>query len=259
MAYNMIKYETQGKVATITMDRPKALNALCSEMMGEIADALSKSDENSEIHAIILTGGAKAFAAGADIHEMHSKSSFWEMYGGNHFGSAWEAVSKARKPVIAAVSGYALGGGCELAMMCDIIVAADNAKFGQPEITLATIPGLGGTQRLTRAVGKAKAMDMILTGRMMDASEADRCGLISRVVKADELMGTAFEIANRLASLSLPSLLIARECVDAAQETSLEQGLKYERRMFYASFETQDRGEGMAAFIEKREPNFNDM
>jgi len=255
MAYETIIVDCKGPVGIITLNRPKALNALSGTMVSEIGRALDFFEADEDIGAIILTGSDKAFAAGADIKEMASKS-FASAYLENFITKGWEAVSKVRKPVIAAVAGYCLGGGCEVAMMCDFILAADTARFGQPEITLGIIPGAGGTQRLPRAVGKSKAMEMALTGRMMDADEAERCGLVSRVLPAADLMDEALKVAARIASMGRPSVYAAKECVNFAFETSLAEGVHFERRMFHALFATEDQKEGMAAFTEKRQPTF---
>lgn len=254
MAYETILAETRGKTGLIRLNRPQALNALNSQLVSELTDALRAFDKDDAIGAIVLTGSEKAFAAGADIKEMQNLT-FAEAYGQDFLGEA-EGVSAIRKPIIAAVSGYTLGGGCELAMMCDFIIAADNAKFGQPEITLGIIPGIGGTQRLARFVGKSKAMDMVLTGRMMDAAEAERCGLVSRVVAQDVLLEEALKAAERIASFSQPSVMMAKESVNRAFETTLQEGLRYERRSFQALFATEDQKEGMAAFVDKRTPSF---
>ena len=254
MDYQTLILETHDAVGLIRLNRPQALNALNSGMLLELKRAYAAFHEDDAIGAIVLTGSDKAFAAGADIKEMQPLT-FAEVYKGD-FISGWDEIAKARKPVIAAVSGFALGGGCELAMMCDFIVASDTAKFGQPEITLGVIPGMGGSQRLTRAVGKAKAMDMVLTGRMMDAVEAERAGLVSRIVPADKLLDEALGAAARIASLSRPSVLMAKEAVNRALETTLEEGLRFERRLFHSLFATDDQKEGMAAFIEKRKPLF---
>jgi enoyl-CoA hydratase len=253
--YQTLILETHGAVGLVRLNRPQALNALNSAMLLELKRAYTAFHEDDTIGAIVLTGSDKAFAAGADIKEMQPLT-FAEVYQGD-FISGWDEIAKARKPVIAAVSGFALGGGCELAMMCDFIIASDTAKFGQPEITLGVIPGMGGSQRLTRAVGKAKAMDMVLTGRMMDAVEAERAGLVSRIVPADKLLDEALGAAARIASLSRPSVLMAKEAVNRALETTLEEGLRFERRLFHSLFATDDQKEGMAAFIEKRKPQFN--
>ncbi|MGF7159056.1 enoyl-CoA hydratase [Rhodoligotrophos appendicifer] len=254
MAYDNIIVETRGRVGVITLNRPKALNALNSALMGEVFTALSGFDGDEEIGCVVLTGSEKAFAAGADIKEMQSKS-YMDAYLGD-FLTSWDRVSQARKPIIAAVSGYALGGGCELAMMCDFIIASDTAKFGQPEITLGVMPGAGGTQRLTRFVGKSKAMEMVLTGRMMDAAEAERSGLVSRVVPAGELMAEALKTAEKIASFSLPIVMLAKETVNRAYETTLTEGVRFERRVFQSMFASEDQKEGMTAFVEKRSPNF---
>jgi enoyl-CoA hydratase len=254
MAFETIIAETRGRVGLITLNRPKALNALNSALIGELAAALDGFEADDAIGAIVITGSEKAFAAGADIKEMQGLS-FAEAYAGD-YGTGLERVSRARKPVIAAVAGYCLGGGCELAMLCDIIVAAETAKFGQPEITLGILPGMGGTQRLTRAVGKAKAMDMVLTGRMMDAAEAERAGLVARVFPAEALVGEALRMAERIASLSRPAVMMAKESVNRAFEGPLAEGLRFERRLFHALFATEDQKEGMAAFLEKRKPAF---
>ncbi len=254
MAYETLLVETRGNVGLITLNRPQALNALNSTVLKELKQAYAAFHEDEAIGAIVLTGSERAFAAGADIKEMQPLD-FAEVYKSD-FISGWDEIAKARKPVIAAVSGFALGGGCELAMLCDFIIASETAKFGQPEITLGVIPGIGGSQRLTRAVGKAKAMDLILTGRMMDAAEAERAGLVSRVVAPDRLLDEALEAAARIASLSRPSVLMAKEAVGRAFETTLEEGLRFERRLFQSLFATEDQKEGMAAFIEKRKPAF---
>merc|ERR1711865_101274 len=252
--YQHIISETRGAVGLVTLNRPKALNALCTPLIEELNDAFQKFDDDSEIGAIVLTGSAKAFAAGADIKEMSTKS-FMDAYKSNMFDS-WDRTTLTNKPVIAAVNGYALGGGCELAMMCDFIIAGDKAQFGQPEITLGTIPGVGGTQRLTRAVGKAKAMDLVLTGRFIDAEEALSSGLVSRVVPADDLLDESIAVAAKIASFSQPIVKMAKQCVNAAFETTLAEGVKLERRAFHSTFATDDQKEGMAAFVEKRKPDF---
>ncbi|MBB3388779.1 enoyl-CoA hydratase [Rhizobium sp. BK275] len=254
MAYETLLVETRGNVGLITLNRPKALNALNSTVLKELKLAYAAFHEDEAIGAIVLTGSERAFAAGADIKEMQPLD-FAEVYKSD-FISGWDEIAKARKPIIAAVSGFALGGGCELAMLCDFIIASETAKFGQPEITLGVIPGIGGSQRLTRAVGKAKAMDLILTGRMMDAAEAERSGLVSRVVAPEGLLDEALEAAARIALLSRPSVLMAKEAVSRAFETTLEEGLRFERRLFQSLFATEDQKEGMAAFIEKRKPAF---
>jgi len=255
MAFDTIIADSKGSVGVITLNRPKAMNALSQQMVAEIGRALDAFEADDDIGAIIITGSDKAFAAGADIKEMASMT-FAQTYLGNFITKGWEAVSQARKPIIAAVAGYCLGAGCEVAMMCDFILAADTAKFGQPEITIGVIPGAGGTQRLPRAVGKAKAMEMVLTGRMMDAEEAERSGLISRVVPAAELMAEALKVAGRIASMGRAAAYAAKEAVNTAFESSLAEGIHFERRMFHAMFATEDQKEGMAAFAEKRQPSF---
>lgn len=255
MAYEMILTETQGATALIRLNRPKALNALCDQLMGELGEALRGFDADPAVASIIVTGSEKAFAAGADIKEMQARR-YPEVYFEDFITARWEVVTTIRKPVIAAVAGFALGGGCELAMMCDMIVAAENARFGQPEINLGIIPGSGGTQRLTRAIGKAKAMDLVLTARMMDAAEAERAGLVARVVPLERLLPECLEIGAKLAALSAPSVAIAKECVNRAQETTLAEGVRFERKIFYSLFATEDQKEGMAAFAEKRAPAF---
>lgn len=254
MALKTLKTETRGRVAIITLNRPDALNALSSELLGELRETMAQYGADEKIGAIVLTGSEKAFAAGADIKEMQSKDYIGAYM--EDFFEGWSAVSSARKPVIAAVAGYALGGGCELAMMCDFIIAADTAKFGQPEITLGVIPGMGGSQRLTRAVGKAKAMDLCLTGRMMDAEEAERSGLVARVVPADELMTTTIKAAEKIAGFSLPVAMMVKESVNRADEVTLAEGLRFERRLFHSLFASEDQKEGMAAFVEKRKAQF---
>jgi enoyl-CoA hydratase len=255
MAYENIIVETRGAVALITLNRPKAMNALNAALMAELAEALAKLDDDDAVGAIVITGSDKAFAAGADIKEMKDKS-FMDAYLADFLTRGWEKAAACRKPVIAAVAGYALGGGCELAMMCDIIIAADSAQFGQPEITIGAIPGLGGTQRLVRAVGKAKAMEMCLTGRMMGAEEAERSGLVSRVVPVADLVADAVKTAEKIAKMSRPLAMITKEAVNRAFEAPLAEGLRFERRMFHAIFATDDQKEGMAAFVEKRKPAF---
>ncbi|MDJ0683964.1 MAG: enoyl-CoA hydratase [Alphaproteobacteria bacterium] len=255
MAYENIIVELRGPVGLITLNRPKALNALCAALIDELGAALDDMEANEEIGAVVLTGSEKAFAAGADIKEMADKS-FMDVYLHDFITKGWERVTVCRKPIVAAVGGYALGGGCELAMMCDFIIAGDTAKFGQPEITIGTIPGAGGTQRLTRFVGKSKAMEMCLTGRLMDAQEAERAGLVSRIVPAADLVEDAVKTAEKIAGLSRPIVLMAKEAVDKAYETTLGEGVKFERRLFHATFATSDQKEGMAAFIEKRAPKF---
>ena len=254
MSYDNLLVESRGRVGLIRLNRPQALNALNRALMRELGQALSAFEADKEIGCIVITGSEKAFAAGADIKEMAEKE-FTDVYF-DDFCADWHQAAAARKPVVAAVAGFALGGGCELAMQCDLIIAADTAKFGQPEIKLGIIPGIGGTQRLTRAVGKAKAMDLILTGRMMDAQEAERSGLVARVVPAASLIEEAMKIADAIASMSLPSVLAAKESVNRAFETSLAEGIRFERRIFHSLFATNDQGEGMNAFIEKRPPKF---
>jgi len=255
MSYQNILVEKRDRVGLVTLHRPQALNALCDALIRELGQALDEFEADDTVHVVVLTGSEKAFAAGADIKEMKDRD-FIDVYGSDFITKGWERVAQCRKPVIAAVAGYALGGGCEMAMMCDIIIAADTAKFGQPEITIGTIPGAGGTQRLTRYVGKSKAMEMCLTGRMMDAAEAESAGLVARVVPAASLMDEAMALANKIAAQSLPIVLMAKESVNRAYETTLAEGLRFERRMFHASFGTEDRREGMAAFAEKRKPAF---
>ncbi len=252
---SMILVETIGRVGVLRLNRPKALNALCDQLMGELGDALLAFDRDPGVAAIIVTGSEKAFAAGADIKEMKDRT-FPDVIFNDFIGARWETVLEVKKPVIAAVAGFALGGGCELAMMCDLIIAADTAKFGQPEINLGIIPGAGGSQRLTRAIGKSKAMEMILTGRMMDAAEAERANLVCRVVPAAELMAEALKIGEKIAALSGPSVAIAKDAVNAAYETTLTEGVKTERRLFLGLFATADQKEGMNAFVEKRKPAF---
>ncbi|CAN7569918.1 enoyl-CoA hydratase [Rhizobium sp. LjRoot258] len=254
MAYETLIVETRGAVGLITLNRPQALNALNSTVLKELLQAYEAFHADDAVGAMVLTGSERAFAAGADIKEMQPLE-YVDVYG-RDLMSGWDDVAKVRKPVIAAVSGFALGGGCELAMMCDIIIASETAKFGQPEITLGVIPGMGGSQRLTRAVGRYKAMDLILTGRMMDAAEAERAGLVSRVVAPERLLDEALEAAAKIASLSRPSVLMAKEAVNRALETTLEEGLRFERRLFHSLFSTEDQKEGMTAFIEKRKPAF---
>jgi enoyl-CoA hydratase len=254
MAYENIIVETHGRVGLVRLNRPQALNALNSALIGELEQAALAFDADPAIGCIVVTGSEKAFAAGADIKQM-SGMSYIDAYLGD-FAAGWDAISRVRKPVLAAVAGFALGGGCEIAMMCDLIIAADNAKFGQPEIKLGVIPGIGGTQRLTRAVGKAKAMDLCLTGRMMDAAEAERSGLVARVVPAADLMRVAMEAAEQIAGMSLPSVIAAKESVNRAFETTLAEGIRFERRAFHPLFATEDQKEGMAAFVEKRPPKF---
>jgi enoyl-CoA hydratase len=254
MHENVIVVETRGRVGVIRLNRPKALNALNAALKDELLAAAERFDADPGVSCIVITGSDKAFAAGADIKEMASKT-YSEVFA-EDFAAEYERLMRVRKPLIAAVAGFALGGGCELAMMCDLIIAADTAKFGQPEIRLGVIPGMGGTQRLIRAVGKAKAMDLILTGRTMDAVEAERSGLVARVVPASALLDEAMKVAETIASLSLPSVLAAKEAINRALETSLSEGLRFERRVFHALFATHDQKEGMAAFIAKRSAVF---
>jgi enoyl-CoA hydratase len=255
MAYEHIIVETRGSVGLITLNRPHALNALCAPLIVEMGAALDAFEADDAIGAIVVTGSDKAFAAGADIKEMQPQG-YMDVYLRDFITKGWERATTCRKPIIAAVAGFALGGGCELAMMCDFILAADNAKFGQPEIKLGTIPGAGGTQRLTRFVGKSKAMEMVLTGRMMDAAEAERAGLVSRVFPLAELLPEAIKTAQTIAKLSRPSVLMAKESVNRAYETTLAEGIRFERRLFHSTFALQDQKEGMRAFIEKRAPDF---
>ena len=253
MSYENILVETRGGVGIITLNRPKALNALCAALIEDLEQALDAFEADDAIGCIVLTGSDKAFAAGADIKEMMDRS-YMDVYRADFITEGWERLSRTRKPVIAAVAGYALGGGCEFAMMCDMIIAAETAKFGQPEITIGTIPGSGGTQRLARFVGKSKAMDLCLTGRMMDAEEAERCGLVARVVPADKLMEEALAAAETIAGLSHPAVMMTKEAVNRAYETTLSEGVRFERRVFHATFATEDQKEGMRAFAEKRKP-----
>ena len=257
MSYENILVETRGKVGIVTLNRPKALNALSPELTRELAQALAAFEADENIGCMIVTGNNKAFAAGADIKAMQDKS-YMDVYKSDFITAEWEQITRCRKPVIAAVCGYALGGGCELAMMCDFIIAADNAKFGQPEINLGVIPGAGGTQRLARFVGKSKAMEMVLLGqaRMMDAQEAERSGLVSRVVPLVDLLDEAIATAQKLTELSLPIVMMAKESVNRAFETTLAEGVRFERRLFHSAFATEDQTEGMAAFIDKRKPVF---
>ncbi|BCB21836.1 enoyl-CoA hydratase [Bosea sp. ANAM02] len=254
MAYETILVETKGKVGLITLNRPQALNALNGQLIGEINQALDGFEKDDGIGCVVLTGSEKAFAAGADIKEMQSRT-FPGTYLDDKFED-WDRIGRRRKPIVAAVAGFALGGGCELAMMCDFIIAADNARFGQPEINLGVIPGAGGTQRLTKAVGKAKAMDLCLTGRMMGAEEAERSGLVARVVPLADLLAETLKAAEAIASKSLPSVLMAKESVERAFEVTLQEGLRFERRVFSSLFATADQKEGMSAFAEKRKPDF---
>jgi enoyl-CoA hydratase len=255
MAYTCIVVESRDHVGLITLDRPKALNALNMTLMRELGSALAKLDADDEIGAIVLTGSEKAFAAGADIKEMQAKS-FVDVFREDFFEAETAAINRIRKPIIAAVAGYALGGGCELAMMCDFIIAADTAKFGQPEINLGVMPGIGGTQRLTRFVGKSKAMEMNLTGRFMDAEEAERAGLVSRIVPADDLIDEAIATAAKIAEKAPLAVMAIKESVNRAYETTLSEGVRFERRVFHSLFATEDRGEGMEAFLDKRTPQF---
>ncbi len=252
-----ILVKTEGAVGVVTLNRPKALNALNSALLAELCSALETFDADPAVRCVVLTGSERAFAAGADIKEM-APQSYMDMFKSNFFAEACDRITAFRKPLVAAVAGYALGGGCELAMLCDFIIAADTAKFGQPEITLGVIPGMGGSQRLTRFVGKSKAMDMCLTGRMMDAAEAERAGLVSRVVPASDLLAETMKAAEKIAEQSVPALMMVKEAVNRSYETTLAEGLRFERRLFHASFATEDQKEGMAAFAEKRKPAFKD-
>jgi enoyl-CoA hydratase len=256
MDYQTIAVETRGPVLLVRISRPKVLNALNTTVMGELVDMAAAADRDPSVRAIVLTGSEKAFAAGADIAEMADKT-YADAYGADLF-AGWDRFASTRKPVIAAVSGYALGGGCEVVMMCDIVIAADTARFGQPEIRLGIMPGMGGTQRLTRLVGRAKAMDLILTGRTMDAEEAERAGLVSRVVPADRLLDEALAVAETVAGHSLPALMMAKEAVGRAAEVSQAEGIRFERRLFHSMFATRDQTEGMHAFMEKRKPDWED-
>lgn len=258
MDYLNILVSSEGKVGVITLNRPKALNALNDQLMDELGHALLAFDSDEAIGCIVIAGSEKAFAAGADITAM-ANYTYMDVFKGDFITRSWEQISKVRKPVIAAVAGYALGGGCELAMMCDFIIAADSAKFGQPEIKLGIIPGAGGTQRLPRAVSKSKAMDLCLTARTMDAAEAERAGLVSRIVPADKLMEVAMEAATIIASMSLPIVMMVKESVNRSYETTLSEGIKFERRQFHSTFATEDQKEGMKAFIEKRLPSFRNV
>jgi enoyl-CoA hydratase len=255
MSYEFVLAERKGRVGLITLNRPKQMNALNAKLMQELAQALYEFDADAGIGAIVVTGSDKAFAAGADIAAMKDYG-YMDAYMSDYITRDWEHIRRIRKPVIAAVAGYALGGGCEVAMMCDIVIAADNAKFGQPEINLGIMPGSGGTQRLPRAVGKAKAMDMCLTGRTMDAQEAERSGLVSRVVPPDRLMEEALKVAEKIASSSLPVAMMIKESINRAFESSLSEGVLFERRLFHSQFALEDQKEGMAAFVEKRKPSF---
>ena len=251
MAYENIIVDTQDQVGIITLNRPQALNALCADLIRELAEALDVFEADAGVGCIVVTGSEKAFAAGADIKEMQNFN-YMDAYQRDFITDGWERLAQCRKPTIAAVAGFALGGGCEIAMMCDMIIAADTAKFGQPEIKLGTLPGAGGTQRLTRAIGKAKAMDLCLTGRMMGAEEAERAGLIARIVEADKLMDEAMDAASVIAGMSRPAVLINKESVNRSFETTLAEGIRFERRMFHSTFAMEDQKEGMAAFAEKR-------
>ena len=255
MAYENLLVETRGKVGLITLNRPKALNALSPDLMRELGEALTDFGADDNIGAIVVTGNEKAFAAGADIKAMKDWG-YMDVYKADYITAEWETINRIRKPVIAAVAGYALGGGCELAMMCDFILAADTAKFGQPEINLGVLPGAGGTQRLPRFVGKSKAMEMVLTGRMMDAAEAERCGLVSRVLAPERLLEEAIKTAEKICELSLPVIMLAKEAVNRAFETTLSEGVRFERRLFHSCFGIEDQKEGMAAFVDKRKPVF---
>jgi enoyl-CoA hydratase len=250
--------EQIGKVQLITLNRPEAMNALSPDLMTELSEVLTQSEDNPEVAVVVLTGSEKAFAAGADIKAMKDMS-YMQMYQGDFITKNWERITTFRKPTIAAVSGFALGGGCELAMMCDFILAADNAKFGQPEINLGIIPGAGGTQRLTRFIGKSKAMEMVLTGRMMDAQEAERSGLVSRVVPLAELREEALKVAEKISQMSMPIVMMAKESVNRSYESTLAEGTRFERRLFHSAFATEDQKEGMAAFVEKRKANFKNQ
>lgn len=255
MVYETILVETRGNVGLVTLNRPEALNALNAKLMDEVTAAVAGFEADANVRALVITGSSKAFAAGADIKEMVSKN-YMDVFMEDFITNNWESVTRCRKPVIAAVAGFALGGGCELAMMCDIIVAGENAKFGQPEIKLGVIPGAGGTQRLTRFVGKAKAMDMVLTGRMMDVQEAERSGLVSRVFPVETLVDEAVKMGQAIADMSLPSVMIAKECVNRSYETTLAEGVRFERRVFHSLFAVEDQKEGMAAFAAKRKAEF---
>ncbi|MFC2974402.1 enoyl-CoA hydratase [Azotobacter bryophylli] len=255
MTYQNLLLEMHGKVALITLNRPQALNALSPELTAELSALLDALEADDSVAAVVITGSEKAFAAGADIKAMKDWS-YMDVYKSDFITASWERLTTFRKPSIAAVAGYALGGGCELAMMCDFIIAADTAKFGQPEITIGTIPGAGGTQRLTRFIGKSKAMDMVLTGRMMDAQEAERCGLVSRLVPADRLIEEALAAAEKISQMSAPIAMMAKDAVNRAFETTLAEGIHFERRLFHSTFATEDQKEGMAAFVEKRKPSF---
>lgn len=256
MAYETLLTESGDSIAIITLNRPDQMNAFNNQLMDELTHALDAFEADDAVSCIIITGSKKAFAAGADIKEMRELS-YMDAYKSEFITRNWERASRCRKPIIAAVAGYALGGGCELAMMCDFILAADNARFGQPEITIGVSPGAGGTQRLTRFIGKSKAMEMCLTGRMMDAEEAERCGLVSRIVPVDELLDEAKAVAKKIASMSRPATMLTKELVNAAYETTLSHGIMHERRLFHSMFATDDQSEGMEAFVEKRAAHFN--
>lgn len=255
MAYETLITEIDGAVATITLNRPDALNAFNNKLMDELTAALDAFEADTEIGCMIITGSKKAFAAGADIKEMRELD-YMDAYYRDFITANWERTSRCRKPIIAAVAGYALGGGCELAMMCDFILAGENAKFGQPEINLGVSPGAGGTQRMTRFIGKSKAMEMCLTGRMMDAAEAEGCGLVSRIVPVDDLLDEAKSVARKIAAMPRATAMMTKEMINAAYETPLSHGIKFERRLFHSLFSTEDKAEGMDAFIEKRTPHF---
>ncbi len=255
MIYQNINVEKHGKIGWITLNRPKALNALCQALIEDLNHALNMLEDDVSIHVLVITGSDKAFAAGADIKEMKDRS-YIDVYMTDFITKGWQRIAQCRKPVIAAVAGYALGGGCEIAMMCDIILAADTAKFGQPEIALGTIPGSGGTQRLTRAVGKSKAMELCLSGRSMDAVEAEKYGLVSRVIPAADLLSETMKLAEKIASMPLPVAMMVKESINRSYETTLSEGLLFERRVFHATFSLQDQKEGMSAFAEKRAPQF---
>ena len=258
MNYQNIIAEKCGKVGWIALNRPKALNALCHDLIQELNQAINQFEDDTSIHVLVLTGSEKAFAAGADIREMKDRD-YMDVYKSDFITKGWQRVASCRKPVIAAVAGYALGGGCEIAMMCDIILAADTAKFGQPEINLGTIPGSGGTQRLTKIIGKSKAMEMCLSGRIMDAAEAEKCGLVSRVIAAADLLQETMKLAEKIAAMSLPVAMMVKESVNRSYETALAEGLLFERRLFHSTFALQDQKEGMNAFVEKRPPQFKNI
>ncbi len=257
MTDTYVLFEKRGKVGILTLNRPERLNTLSEKLIEDLGKALDACEADSQIHCMVLMGSEKVFSAGANIKEMQSKT-YADVYLSDFITKGWENVSRCRKPIIAAVSGYALGGGCELAMMCDFIIASDTAKFGQPEVTIGTLPGAGGTQRLSRSIGKAKAMEMCLTGRLIDAQEAEKAGLVSRVVPVDKLQEEALEIAQKIASYSLPIVMMIKESIGRAFETPLAEGLKFERRLFHSTFALEDQKEGMAAFLEKRKSNFKD-